>query len=176
MTTQAASAGAGSVHWCRHYGNGMQVLQKTKNRISIWSSNSIPGSRKKNENSNLKRHRHHNVHSSAIYNSQGMGTTPVSGLQQTIGLKQSEIHTHTHTHTHPTQTHIETHNWLPWWLSGNESTCQAEDSGLIPGTGRSPGEGIGRLLQYYCLENSMDRGARRATVHGIARSQTQLTN
>ena len=42
--------------------------------------------------------------------------------------------------------------------------------GLIPGSGRSPGEGNGNPLQYSCLENSMDRGAWKAIVHGIAES------
>ena len=45
------------------------------------------------------------------------------------------------------------------------------DPGLIPGSGRSPGEGNGYPLQYSCLENPMDRGAWWATVHGIAKSQ-----
>ena len=45
---------------------------------------------------------------------------------------------------------------------------------LIPGLGRSPGGGHGNPLQYSCLENPMDRGSRRATVHGVAKSQTQL--
>ena len=44
--------------------------------------------------------------------------------------------------------------------------------GSIPGLGRSPGEGNGNPLQYSCLENPMDRGAWRATVHGVAQSQT----
>ena len=43
------------------------------------------------------------------------------------------------------------------------------DSGLIPGSGRSPGGGNGNLLQYSCLKNSMDRGAWQATVHGVAK-------
>ena len=43
----------------------------------------------------------------------------------------------------------------------------AGDVGLIPGSGRSPGEGNGNPLQYSCLENPMDRGAWQATVHGI---------
>ena len=47
---------------------------------------------------------------------------------------------------------------LPWWLDGKESTCNAGDVGLIPGSGRSPGGGNGYPLQYSCLENSMDRG------------------
>ena len=54
--------------------------------------------------------------------------------------------------------------------------AKAEDSGLIPGSGRSPEEGNGIPLQYSCLENPMDRGAWRATVHGMAKSQTLLSN
>ena len=50
-----------------------------------------------------------------------------------------------------------------------ESACNAGDLGSIPGSGRSPGEGNGNPLQYSCLENPMDRGAWRATVHGVAR-------
>ena len=50
--------------------------------------------------------------------------------------------------------------------AGKESTCHAGDPDLIPGSGRSFGEGIGNSLQYYCLGNSMDRGAWWATVHG----------
>ena len=52
-----------------------------------------------------------------------------------------------------------------------ESTCNAGDAGdvsSIPLLGRSPGEGNGNPLQYSCLENPMDRGAGRATVHGVA--------
>ena len=48
------------------------------------------------------------------------------------------------------------------------------DTGLIPGLGRSPGEGHGNLLQYSCPENPMDRGAWRDIVHGVAKSQIQL--
>ena len=53
-----------------------------------------------------------------------------------------------------------------------ESACNAGDLDLIPGLGRSPGEGNGNPLQYSCLESSMDRRARQATVHGVAKSQT----
>ena len=59
--------------------------------------------------------------------------------------------------------------------SGSEvkaSAWNAGDLGSIPGSGRSPGEGNGNLLQYSCLENSMDRGAWRAIVHGVAKSWT----
>ena len=61
---------------------------------------------------------------------------------------------------------------LPWSLSVKESACQVEDVGLIPGWGRSPGEGNGNLLHYSCLENPMDRGIWQATVCGLAKTQT----
>ena len=48
------------------------------------------------------------------------------------------------------------------------------DVGSIPGLGRSPGEGHGNPLQYFCLENPLDRGAWRATVHRVTQSQTRL--
>ena len=56
---------------------------------------------------------------------------------------------------------------LPWWLSGKESACNAGAVGSIPGSGRSSGEGNGNPLQCSCLGNSADRGAWRATVHGV---------
>ena len=58
--------------------------------------------------------------------------------------------------------------------SGKESACNAGDLGSIPESGRSSGEGNGNPLQYSCLENSMDRGAWWATVHGVTKSQTRL--
>ena len=60
---------------------------------------------------------------------------------------------------------------------GKESACNAGttgDAGSIPGLERSPGGGSGNPLQYSCLENLMDRGARQATVHGVTTSQIQL--
>ena len=57
----------------------------------------------------------------------------------------------------------------PQWLSDKESACNAGDVGLIPGLGRSPGEGYGNPLQCSCLENPMDRGTWWATVHGVSR-------
>ena len=55
--------------------------------------------------------------------------------------------------------------------TGKESACYAGDLGLIPRLGRSPGEGNGNPLQYSSLENSMDRGAGQASVHGMAESR-----
>ena len=77
---------------------------------------------------------------------------------------------------------------LPRWRNGREPACQCRrhktdakkkkktDAVSIPGLGRSPGGGNGHPLQYSCLENSMDRGAWRATVRGAAKSQTQLSS
>ena len=64
--------------------------------------------------------------------------------------------------------------WEAWWLSAKEYDCNPGDAGLIPGTGRAPGEENGNPLQYSCWENPMDRGAWWATVHGVAKSRTQL--
>ena len=75
----------------------------------------------------------------------------------------SDTHTHTHRHT-----------GFPQWLRGKEFAYSAGDIGSILGLGRSPGEGNGNLLQYSCLGNAKDRGAWRATVHGIAKCQSQL--
>ena len=57
---------------------------------------------------------------------------------------------------------------------GKESGCNAGDPGLIPGLGRYPGERNGNPLQDSCLENPMDRGAWRATVHGVTRVRHNL--
>ena len=59
---------------------------------------------------------------------------------------------------------------------GKESACNAGDQSLIPGSRRSPGEGNGNPFQYSCLENSMDKGAWWVTVHGVAKSQTRLSD
>ena len=61
---------------------------------------------------------------------------------------------------------------FPGGSVGKESVCKAGDPGSIPWSGRSLGEGHGNLLQYSCLENSVDTGAWRATVHGVAKSWT----
>ena len=56
------------------------------------------------------------------------------------------------------------------------SAWNAGDPGSIPASGRSPGEGNGNPLQYSCLENSMEGGALWATVHGVTKSRTQLSD
>ena len=61
---------------------------------------------------------------------------------------------------------------FPDGSDSEESACSAGDPGSIPESGRSPGEGTNYPLQYSCLQNSLDRGAWQATVHGDAESQT----
>ena len=65
---------------------------------------------------------------------------------------------------------------LPGGSEVKASACNARDLGSIPGLGRSPGKGNGNPLQYSCLENPMDRGAWWAAVHGVAKSQTRLSD
>ena len=65
---------------------------------------------------------------------------------------------------------------FPGDSDSKESACNVGDLGLIPGLGGSPGEGNGNPLQYSCLENPIDRGAWRATVHGVAKNQTRLSD
>ena len=60
---------------------------------------------------------------------------------------------------------------FPGGSDGKESACYARDLGLIPRSGKSPGEGNGNPLQYSCLENSLDRGAWRATVHVVTKKK-----
>ena len=61
---------------------------------------------------------------------------------------------------------------FPGDSEGKESACSVGDPGSILGMGSSPGEGNGNALQCSCLENLIDRGAWRGTVHGVAKSQT----
>ena len=67
------------------------------------------------------------------------------------------VYIHTHTHTYISSS------------DGKASDCNARDPGLIPGSGRSPGEGNGNPLQYSCLENPMEKGAWWATVQRVSR-------
>ena len=65
---------------------------------------------------------------------------------------------------------------FPGGSDGRASTYSAEDLDSIPGSGRSPGDGNGNPLRYTCLENPMERGAWWATVHGVTKSQTRLSD
>ena len=65
---------------------------------------------------------------------------------------------------------------FPGDSEGEESTYSGGDLGLIPGLGRSPGEGNGDPLQYSCLGNPMDRRTWRTTVHEVAKSRTWLSD
>jgi len=62
--------------------------------------------------------------------------------------------------------------WFPGGSDGKESACNAGVLGLVLGLGRSPGEGHGYPLQYFCQENSMDREACQDTVHGVTMNWT----
>ena len=66
--------------------------------------------------------------------------------------------------------------FFPSGSDGKESAHHAGYLALLPELGRSPGEGNSHPLQYSCLENPMDRGASQATVHGVAKSQTRLSD
>ena len=103
------------------------------------------------------------------------GTVEYQGRKIWVGLSQREGHglallVHDDTKK---QMDIQLVSLLSSWLLcssvGKEAACNAGDPGLIPGLGGSPGEGNGNPFQYSCLENPMDKGAWRATVHGVAR-------
>ena len=76
------------------------------------------------------------------------------------------------TKVHP----LDGYELFPGSSTGKESSCNAGDLGSTPGSRRSPGEGNGNPLHYSCLENPMDGRAWQATVHGVAKSWTQLSN
>ena len=65
---------------------------------------------------------------------------------------------------------------FPGSSAGKESACNVGDLGSIPGLGRSPGEGNGNPLRYSYLNSPMDRGAWQATVHGITKSWTGMSD
>ena len=65
---------------------------------------------------------------------------------------------------------------FPGSSGSKEFACNVGDLGSIPGSERFPGEGNGNPLHYSCLENPMDGGTQQATVHGITKSQTRLSD
>ena len=74
------------------------------------------------------------------------------------------------------ETPITAGSGLPRCSDIKESACNAGNPSSIPGSGRSPGEGNGNPLQYSCLENPMNEEAWQATVHGVAKSWTRLSD
>ena len=74
------------------------------------------------------------------------------------------------------KSYLFNHLWLCCGTEVKVSACNVGDLGSIPGLGRSPGEGNGNPLQYSCLENPVDGGAWWATVHGVAKSRTRLSD
>ena len=71
--------------------------------------------------------------------------------------------------------HIHTGEGFPGDADNKESACNPGNLGSSPGSGRYPGEGNGNPLQYSCLENSIGRESWQATVHGVTKSQTRLS-
>ena len=65
---------------------------------------------------------------------------------------------------------------LPWWLSDKEPTCQGRRLRFSPWVGKIPWRRKWQVIQYSCLENPLDRGAWQATVHGVEKSLTQLSD
>ena len=88
----------------------------------------------------------------------------------------------THESARKTEPNLETYvlvsaqKGFPLSSVGTEPACNAGDPGSIPGSGRSPEEGNSNPLQYSCLENPMDTGTWKATVHEGHKSQTQLSD
>ena len=105
-----------------------------------------------------------------------LGWSDLAGVDkgQNLGLDSCPRHSHL-----ATTSRILYHLWFPSESAGKESSCNAgdiEDTGSILGLGRSYGEGNGNLLQYSCLENSMDRRARQAIVYRVTNNRTPLTD
>ena len=98
-------------------------------------------------------------------------------LHQKNKTKQNKKTQSTHSYQVDTEhslgfTKIGTKLGFPGGSKDKASACNLGDLGLIPGLGRSPGEGNGNPLQHSCLENPMDRGAWWVTVHGVSKSWT----
>ena len=90
-------------------------------------------------------------------------------------LSLTYLHTHTHTHTNTHSHHLKTIN-LSNFKNLPANAGDARDRGSVPASGISPAWGNGNPLQHSCLGNPMDRGTWRATIHGFAKSQTQLSD
>ena len=110
----------------------------------------------------------------------GTGTYPhAEGYMHTQAYTHMHTQTRTHTHKHIHNTHMcrsmcisMTSLVVQLVKNPTANAGGARDTSLIPGSGRSPGEGNGNTLQYSCLENPTNRVAWRATIHGLAESDT----
>ena len=111
----------------------------------------------------LYKNLYRNIHSNTIHNSQRMYTIQCPSIDEWIN-KRCYIHT------------TEYRRDFPGGSDGKASIYNAGDLGSSPGLGRSPGEGNGNPLQYCCLENPLDREAWYATVYGVTKSQTGLSD
>ena len=89
----------------------------------------------------------------------------IEGLEEYLKEQWVDVHTL-----------LCTKQGFPSGSDSKKSACNVGNQDSIPGSGRSPGGGHGNPLQYSCLENSMDRGAWRATIHGVTKSQTRLSD
>ena len=108
---------------------------------------------------------------SSIFARRTPWTEKPGGLQSMESQSQTWVNMYACMHT------ICTHLWgFPGGSDGKEFACNAGDLDLIPVSVRSSGEGNGNPLQYFCLEKPMDRGAWRATVHGVAKNQKCKSN
>jgi len=110
-------------------------------------------------------------------NSRSWWWTGRPGVLQSMGSQRVRFRSLPHI-IHFTMIKSSSIKGLPTWHSGNEPSCPAGDTGdvgSVPGSWRCPGGGHGSPLQYSCLENSMDRGAWWATVHGVTKSQTRMS-
>ena len=89
----------------------------------------------------------------------------IQNIRETFGLGNNQGHS-------SILSKVYKSGGFPGGLVGKESACSAGEAGLIPGLGKSLGGGHDNPLQYSCLENPMDRGARRARVHRIVKNRT----
>ena len=105
--------------------------------------------------------------SNHAHNKTHVCTTPLYTFSIKSNLRRYEILTYTHFNSQVT---------FPRGSDDKESAHHAGDLDSVPVSRRSPGAGTGYPLQYSCLENSMDREAHLASVHGVAKSQARLSN
>ena len=117
------------------------------------------------------------IHQQVIYNSSPNDRLKIETLQNCYSsIYSSNKH---FWYLLYTKWKLLSHVWLCVSIAvsdGKESGCNLGDPGMILGLGRFPGKGNGYPLQFSCLENSMDKGAPRATVHGVTKSQTQRSS